>query len=273
MALDSTTNAAELTQETVVAQLVQPLSAASQFLAAGPRIIDTAGPVRIPKLGSSAVATPWIAQNELIPDSDVDFDEIQLLPSTMKSLKTLTKFSNELSRQSVIALDAAIQQKLVSDVAAAMDSQLFSASGDGVETPRGLFAYTGTQTLAVGGDPDPEPEPEPEPTDLDPLAKRVAAALARKGDIVTEELASEHLMIVRAFVYSYTRGRGFTDLDLMRPISLIESVIVSACMRLTPNPEQLESYTAGDYSERGARLQGFSLPELAVLNNYRRRTR
>lgn len=151
MALDSTTNAAELTQETVIKQLVQPLSATSQFLAAGPRIIDTAGPVRIPKLGSSTVSTPWIAQNELIPDSDVDFDEIQLLPSTMKSLKTLTKFSNELSRQSVIALDAAIQQKLVSDVAAAMDTQLFSASGDGITTPKGLFAYTGTQTLAVGG--------------------------------------------------------------------------------------------------------------------------
>lgn len=121
--------------------------------------------------------------------------------------------------------------------------------------------------------PDPEPEPDPEPVlELDPLAKRVAASLDRKGVAATEELASEHLAIVRAFVYGYTRGRGFTDKDIMLPIKLVEMVIVSACMRLTPNPDQLDSYTAGDYSERGATLKGFTLPELAVLNNYRRRT-
>lgn len=151
MALASDTNATELVQEEVIKILVKPLEAKSAFLAAGPRIIDASGPVRIPKLGSAKVATPWIDQNELIPESDVEFDEVSLLPSTMKSLKTLTKFSNELARQSVISLDVALREKLVSDVAAAMDSQLFSASGDGILTPKGLFAYTGTQSIAVGG--------------------------------------------------------------------------------------------------------------------------
>lgn len=113
--------------------------------------------------------------------------------------------------------------------------------------------------------------PIPEPVGLDPLAKRVAASLARKGDAATEELASEHLLIVRAFVFGYTRGRGFTEKDLMRAAAPLEAVIVSACMRLTPNPDQLDSYTAGDYSERGATLKGFTLPELAVLNNFRKR--
>lgn len=149
MALSST-NSPELVQETVSNILVKPLEAASLFLAAGPRIIDTAGPVRIPKLGVST-APSFIGQNELIPEGEASFDEIGLLPSTMKAIKTLTKFSNELARQSVVSLDVALREKLVTDVAAAMDAQLFSASGDGITTPKGLFAYSGVQSIAVGG--------------------------------------------------------------------------------------------------------------------------
>lgn len=149
MALSST-SAPELVQETVSNILVKPLEAASHFLAAGPRIIDTAGPVRIPKLVGTA-NTSFVGQNELIPEGDVDFDEIGLLPSTMKAIKTLTKFSNELARQSVVSLDTALREKLVSDVAGAVDAQLFSASGDGITTPKGLFAYSGVQNVAVGG--------------------------------------------------------------------------------------------------------------------------
>lgn len=82
---------------------------------------------------------------------DVDFDEIVLLPSTMKSIKALIRFSNEVARQSIIALDAALKARFVRDVAATLDAQLFSASGDGIATPKGMFARTGTQTLAVDG--------------------------------------------------------------------------------------------------------------------------
>lgn len=60
-----------------------------------------------------------------------------LLPSTMKSIKVLTRFSNELARQSVVALDAALEARLVRDVAATLDTQLFSDSGDGIATPKG----------------------------------------------------------------------------------------------------------------------------------------
>jgi len=147
----STATAPELTQAQVQRILVQPLEAASAFLASGPRIFDSAGPVRIPKLGAPATDPGWTGENELIPERDVDFDEITLLPSTMKSVKVLTRFSNELARQSVIALDQALRDRLVRDVAAKLDNQFFSASGDGILTPRGLFSYPGTQTLAVGG--------------------------------------------------------------------------------------------------------------------------
>jgi len=150
MALDSTTNATELVAEQVAQILIRPLESVSQFLAAGPRIIDTAGPLRIPKLGG-ATAPAWHGQNEQITEVNPDFDEVNLLPSTMKSIKTLTRYSNELARQSVIALDSALKERLVKDVADTMDAQLFSASGDGTTKPKGLFAYAGTQTVAVGG--------------------------------------------------------------------------------------------------------------------------
>ena len=147
----STTTAPELTAEQVQKILVKPLEAASLFLAAGPRIFDSANQIRIPKLG--APTTPdWVGENEQIVDENVDFDELVLLPSTMKSVKVLTRFSNELARQSVIALDAALKARLVKDVADKIDGQFFSASGDGVTTPEGMFAWSGTQTVAVGGE-------------------------------------------------------------------------------------------------------------------------
>lgn len=150
MALDSTTNATELVATEVSTILVQPLEAVSQFLAAGPRIIDTAGPLRVPKMAGATVPN-WHGQNELITEVNPDFTELSLLPSTMKSVKTLTRYSNELARQSVVALDSALKERLVKDVADQIDIQLFSATGDGITKPKGLFAYSGVQNLAVGG--------------------------------------------------------------------------------------------------------------------------
>lgn len=147
----STQTAPELTREQVQAILVKPLEDKSVFLASGPRVFDTDGsPVRIPKMGAATVPD-WIGENELITEKDVDFDEVTLLPSTMKSVKVITRYSNELARQSVVALDSALRERLVTDVANKIDTQLMSASGDGITTPKGLFAYSGVQTVAVGG--------------------------------------------------------------------------------------------------------------------------
>ncbi|MGY1680721.1 phage major capsid protein [Geodermatophilus sp. SYSU D01176] len=168
----STATAPELTREQVQTILVQPLSAASAFLAAGPRIFDTNGsPVRVPKMGAPTNPS-WHGENEQITEVEVDFDEVTLLPSTMKSVKTLTRFSNELARQSVVSLDAALRDRLVRDVAAKIDAQLFGAGGDGTTTPRGLFAYSGTQTVPVGG-----------ALDLDHLLDAWGLALAANVDM------------------------------------------------------------------------------------------
>lgn len=150
----STTTAHELTAEQVATVLTQPLEQASVFMSAVPaaNIYDTPGPLRIPSLpGSKADALGWTGENEQIPEQDYEFGELQLLPSTMKSVKVITRFSNELGRQAVVSLDAALQARMVADVAARLDAQFLSAQGDGVATPKGLFAQADTQKVTVSG--------------------------------------------------------------------------------------------------------------------------
>lgn len=176
MALASTTNAgstdvSELVPTQVASILTQPLEKASRFLEAGPRIIDTPGPLRVPSMAAATdQSSHWYGQNELIGETDPDFGELTLLPSTMKAIKVITRFSNELSRQAVIALDAAIKERLVRDVAYAMDQQLFSATGDGITKPQGMFSWTGTQSLTAGT------------FDVDDLLAAEALALAENVD-------------------------------------------------------------------------------------------
>ncbi|MGW8565169.1 phage major capsid protein [Isoptericola sp. NPDC055881] len=151
MAVDTTT-APELTTEQVQSILVKPLEAASTFLAAGPRIFDTPGrPVRVPKLGGPT-APAFVAENAQIGEVSPTFDEIELLPSTLKSVKTITRYSNELARQSVVALDAALRDRLVTDVATTLDRVFWSAStGASGTEPKGIRAYAGQTTAATAG--------------------------------------------------------------------------------------------------------------------------
>lgn len=150
----STATAPELTAEQVVKILVEPLQAASVFLAAGPRIFDSNGsPVRVPKLNGMTEPS-WIGENTLIPEVEADFGEVTLLPSTMKSVKSLTRFSCELARQSVISLDAALRDRMVRDVATKLDNAFIAGTGGapaGTE-PLGLVNYPGTQQITGIGD-------------------------------------------------------------------------------------------------------------------------
>ena len=152
--VSSTETAAALTAEQVSTILTKPLEQRSVFMAAGPTIFDTNGsPVRIPAMPASEQdALQWVGENELIPEVDPEFGETELLPSTMKSVKTITRYSNELARQSIVSLDKVLQDRLVADVAGKLDAQFLSAEGDGITTPRGLFAYTGVQDVPVAGE-------------------------------------------------------------------------------------------------------------------------
>ncbi len=119
----------ELLADQVAQLLVQPLEAASVVLSSGPRIFDTAGVLRIPKLLSGATVG-FIGEGSLIPDDpDVDFDEVTLMPTERKSIKTILHFTNELVRQSVLGIDAVLRARLVKDVSDALDDALLLGEG------------------------------------------------------------------------------------------------------------------------------------------------
>lgn len=173
----STANSPELTREQVQAILVQPLQAASVFLASGPRVFDVtaAGPVRIPTLVAMD-APSWHGENELITEVEADFGEVTLLDG-IKSLKSITRYSNELARSSVVALDAALRDRMVLDVASKLDAALIAGTGDPDvngkrTTPKGLINYTGVSALpAVGA------------LTLDDLHDAVGIAMANNADV------------------------------------------------------------------------------------------
>ena len=153
----NTQNAAELTREQVLTTLVQPLEAASVFLSSGPRIIDTAGPLRIPFAPTFDLdALEMTGEGEQIPEVTPTNRDMHLLPSLMESFKVITRYSNEVLRQSFVSLDVVLRERLVAELAAVVDAQLLGATGDGITKPRGIGAYQGVQTLDVGGPIDLE---------------------------------------------------------------------------------------------------------------------
>lgn len=79
-----------------------------------------------------------------------------------------------------------------------------------------------------------------------------------------------HLDTVTAMVKAYVRGRGFTDTG--EPADDLARIIVSSTARLVSNPTHTVTSQIDDYSVRHGVFDGWTLPELAVLHNYRRRT-
>ena len=147
MAVQTTVTHPELLQEQVANILIQPLEAASVVLSSGVRIFDTASPLRIPKLTSGA-AVGFVAESALIPEADVAFGEVKLMPTDRTSLKVLIRFSNELLRQSVVGLDATLKQRLVTDVSNALDTALLTGAGTG-KSITGIINTVGHQTAKL----------------------------------------------------------------------------------------------------------------------------
>ncbi|WP_347955442.1 phage major capsid protein [Gordonia aichiensis] len=144
MATQNTTTFPTLQADQIASLLVQPLEAESVFLAAGPKIIDTNGPIRIPRI-ASGLDVGFVGEGEQIPESGVGLDEVQMLPSSLKSLKVLSRVTAEVLRSSAVALDAILKQRLTIDTAAALDTALFS--GDGTDdTIKGILSQAGVAT-------------------------------------------------------------------------------------------------------------------------------
>jgi HK97 family phage major capsid protein len=147
MATETTATNSTLLQTQVANILVQPLEAASIVLSSGVRIFDSAGPLRIPKLTAGA-SVGFVAEGASIPEADVSFGEVSLMPSTLKSLKVLIRFTNELLRQSIIGLDSVLRQRLVTDVSNALDDALLKGTGTS-NTIKGLINQSGVQTSVL----------------------------------------------------------------------------------------------------------------------------
>lgn len=83
------------------------------------------------------------------------------------------------------------------------------------------------------------------------------------------------LEITTVFVRAYVRGNGF-DTVTGEPNDDLAAVITTAAARLSANPtlNRQISATAGPFTQAASPgvLDGFTLPELAVLHLYRRRT-
>ena len=101
------------------------------------------------------------------------------------------------------------------------------------------------------------------------LPSDVAAFLGRTGDTELLTRAGEHLPVITAMVRAYVRGVGFTPEG---PSDDLAAVIVSSCSRLVSNPSGTITETLGPFSVRYGVFNGWTLPELAILHTYRRRS-
>lgn len=152
MANDSTT-ANTLIKEQVASFLVQPLERASVILNAGATVFNSSEPLRIPTI-TEGVSPEWVGENELIPEDEVTTGEISLMPTNRKSIKVITRVSNELIRMATVSVSNVLEQRIVSDVRTKLDDALLD--GDGADNSiTGLLNQPGVTTGAFdASDPD-----------------------------------------------------------------------------------------------------------------------
>lgn len=153
--VNSTTTAPQLIEDQVKGILVEPLEAASVVLAAGPTVFNSSEPLRIKTL-EDGFEPGMVGENELIPDGgQAVFDEIKLMPTERKSIKSIIRVSNELIRQSTLGVSTTLQARLVKDVANKLDDELLAGTGadDGI---LGLINQPGLDTAPISTtDTDP----------------------------------------------------------------------------------------------------------------------
>lgn len=91
-----------------------------------------------------------------------------------------------------------------------------------------------------------------------------------RGPKFSTDTAQLALDIATDLVNAYTRSRGFVAAGFA-PDAAVGRVILLVASRIYANPENIRQESSGDYAYTYAEPVGFTLAELAVLNNYRRR--
>lgn len=133
--------------------LIDELLSTSTVLEAQPRVFVSEGaPLRIPRIDTLTLANPWHAENTQIAEDDPGYGEVVLLPTSLKSLKTLHRVSNELIDNAQTGVGELLATALVKRIALALDEAFLVGDG-AANTVTGLANATGVQTLAAVGAP------------------------------------------------------------------------------------------------------------------------
>lgn len=143
MAYKTDTNGVASTIQTIVHNsLTTKLPLKSSFLNSGVTVVNSANPVSFPTLAGS-FAVGFVGESEVIPVQDgPSFADVKLMPSTMKSIKSIIRLSEESLRESSIALDSILSARIVADTQRKLDEQAWSSAGDGTTTPKGILHAT-----------------------------------------------------------------------------------------------------------------------------------
>lgn len=117
-----------------------------------------------------------------------------------------------------------------------------------------------------------EPSEDAEADEYEKTLTDMATQLSALTGAANNDMLLAQLAMVYEYIRAYTRGEGFgVGSAANYPSPDLRWVIVGAAARLVNNPEQVSWYAAGDYSERPAVFNGYTLAEQRVLHRYRRR--
>lgn len=141
-----------LTQDQVERILIQPLTQVSTYLSVGFPVFSSNGePIKVPTLQSMGTPT-YVTEGSAIPEVSASASEVELLPSTVKAIKVITRVSNELMRQSVVNIESAFATKMTADVARILDAALWNGDGtNGAPTGIAQFANVTNAGTPTGG--------------------------------------------------------------------------------------------------------------------------
>jgi len=145
---NTTSSNSTLTRDQVESLLVMPLTQASTYLSVGFPVFTSSGePIKVPSL--SSMGTPgYVAEGSAIPEVSASTDEIVLLPSTVHSVKTITRVSRELMRQSIVNVEQSFAMKMTSDIARILDAALWNGAGT-AGAPLGIAKFTGVTSAGT----------------------------------------------------------------------------------------------------------------------------
>jgi HK97 family phage major capsid protein len=129
--------------------LIEPLRNQSTYLRQGfPTFTSNGEPIKIPLLTTIGTAT-FITQGSAIAEATASTSEVELLPSTVWSVKRILRMSNEVVCQAVIGVESAFSTALVNDVAEMLDKALWAFGTATSGSPIGMSSFTGSTNAAT----------------------------------------------------------------------------------------------------------------------------